>query len=390
MNIVISSPLRTPIGSFQGTLANTPATHLGGQIIAAILKATKLDPAILDEVILGSVLTAGQGQAPARQASLLAGLPITVSASLVNKVCSSSLYAVMVAASKIKAGDASAIIAGGMENMSQAPYLLPQMRTGARLGHAPAIDSLIHDGLWDSFNNFHMGNAGELCAKENNISRDDQDLFAVASYQKAIEATNAGKFKEEIVPLKAQAGKEQIIFDKDEEPFKAKIQMITSLKPVFDKDGTITAGNASSINDGAAGMIVSTEEFAKRNGLKPLVRVLSYAIGAKEPERFTTAPILAVQNALKLAGKTISEIDLFEINEAFSCVAIACRKGLAIDDSKLNITGGSVALGHPLGASGARILTTLCHALVRENKKLGVASLCNGGGEATAILIERI
>ncbi len=388
--VFICYPKRTAIGSFQGALSSIPAPDLAASVIKNILENSKIPIEKIDEVILGCVLTAGLGQAPARQAALKAGLPNTVQAMTINKVCSSGLKAVLLAVQNIKSGLVEAVIAGGMENMTQAPYLLPSLRTGARLGHAQAIDSIIKDGLWDVYNDYHMGNAAEFCAEKFNISREDQDRFAIESYSRAQKAIAENIFAEEIVPLKIKDGKNEIEFKVDEEPGKAKLDKIPQLKPVFDKNGTVTAANASSINDGAAAMLVCSETFLKKHNLVPVARFIEQGWQAQEPEWFTTAPIGAVQMLLKKAGKKISDIDLFEINEAFSVVALVCSQTLEIPSDKLNIYGGAVALGHPIGASGARILTTLIHALLRNKKKLGVASICNGGGEATGILVERV
>lgn len=389
MNTYICYPTRTAIGSFQGSLANVPAPELAAHLIKSILINSKLDPAKLDEVILGSVLTAAQGQAPARQALIKGGIPNTVQAMTINKVCSSGLKAVMLASTQIASGNAEAIIAGGMENMSLVPYYLSTLRSGARLGHSQAEDGIIKDGLWDVYNNFHMGNAAEICAREFRLSREDQDAFAISSYNKALDAIQKGYFKGEITPFTVRKGREEITFDTDEEPGKGNVQKIPSLKPVFDKEGTVTAANASSINDGACLMLVCSEAFLKANNLTPMARVIAQGWNAQAPEWFTTAPVGAIVNAAGKARIAIKDIDLFEINEAFSSVALACQKGLEVPSEKLNITGGAVALGHPIGASGARILTTLIHNLHRTSTKYGVAGICNGGGEATALIVER-
>lgn len=389
MNTYICYPTRTAIGSFQGSLANVPAPELAAHLIKSILINSKLDPAKLDEVILGSVLTAAQGQAPARQALIKGGIPNTVQAMTINKVCSSGLKAVMLASTQIASGNAEAIIAGGMENMSLVPYYLSTLRSGARLGHSQAEDGIIKDGLWDVYNNFHMGNAAEICAREFRLSREDQDAFAISSYNKALDAIQKGYFKGEITPFTVRKGREEITFDTDEEPGKGNVQKIPSLKPVFDKEGTVTAANASSINDGACLMLVCSEAFLKANNLTPMARVIAQGWNAQAPEWFTTAPVGAIVNAAGKARIAIKDIDLFEINEAFSSVALACQKGLEVPSEKLNITGGAVALGHPIGASGARILTTLIHNLHRTSAKYGVAGICNGGGEATALIVER-
>lgn len=388
--IYICAAKRTAIGSFLGSLASISASALAAETIKTLLSETKLDPTSIDEVILGNVLTAGVGQAPARQAAIFAGLDKNVQAMTINKVCSSGLKAVMLAANSVTLGQAEAVIAGGMESMSNAPYLLPSLRIGARLGNTECVDSIVHDGLWDIYNNYHMGSAAELCARTYKLTREDQDAFAVESYTRASHAIKNGLFKDEIVPLKIFQNKVETIFDTDEEPGKAKLEKIPSLKAAFEKDGTITAANASSINDGAACMLVCSEEFLKKHKLTPQAQILSQGWHAQSPEWFTTAPVTASKNALLKAGKKIEDLDLLELNEAFSAVALACTSDLKIDPAKVNVHGGAVALGHPIGASGARILTTLIYALKRYQKKLGLAAICNGGGEATALLIESL
>ncbi|MCB0311560.1 MAG: thiolase family protein, partial [Bdellovibrionales bacterium] len=322
-------------------------------------------------------------------ATIRAGLPNTVQALTVNKVCSSGLKAVLLAAGQVRLGLSEAIIAGGMENMSRAPYLLPALREGARLGHTEAKDSMIVDGLWDPYNDYHMGNAAELCAKECEISRQAQDEYAIESYRRACAAIDAGYFKQEIAVLKIQNKKQEIEFAVDEEPGRGDPTKIPQLRPVFQKDGSVTAANASSINDGAAAILVCSEEFVKRHSLCPLAELLDQGWNSREPERFTQAPIGAVEQLLKRNGLNVDQIDRFEINEAFACVALACKSKLGINQEKLNVNGGAVALGHPIGASGARILTTLLYTLHREKLQTGVAAICNGGGEATAALISR-
>ncbi|MBP9838042.1 MAG: thiolase family protein [Proteobacteria bacterium] len=388
--VFICSPKRTAIGSLQGGLSALAAPEICSQVIKNILLETKLEPEKLDEIILGCVLTAGLGQAPARQAALKAGLKNTIQAMTINKVCSSGLKAVMLAAQSVQLGISEAVIAGGMECMSQAPYLLPNMRTGARLGNVQALDSMIKDGLWDVYNDYHMGNCAELCAKELKISREAQDEFAIASYKKAQAAIAAGIFVDEIATVIVKDGKNESEFKVDEEPAKSKLEKIPSLKPVFIKEGTVTAANASSINDGAAAMIICSEKFYKENNLTPIARIVEQSFHAQAPEWFTTAPVAAVTSLLVKANKKVEDIDLFEINEAFAVVAIACRDQLRVPQEKLNITGGAVALGHPIGASGARILTTLLYSLKRLNKKTGICAICNGGGEATALMVERM
>jgi len=389
-NVLICAAKRTPIGSFQGSLSSLSAPELGAVALRAVLSQSGAPIDSINEVILGCVLTAGMGQAPARQAAIKAGLPNHVQAMTVNKVCSSGLKAVMLAAQSVQLGMSDAVLAGGMESMSQAPYVLPSLRSGARLGNTQALDTIVKDGLWDVYNDFHMGNAAELCAREYKLSRKEQDDFAIESYRRAQAAIAAGHFAEEIVGVKVSNGKTEMEVLTDEEPGRAKLEKIPSLKPVFEKDGTVTAANASTINDGAAALLVCSEEYAKRHKLEPMARIVAQSGAAQAPEWFTTAPIKAVESVLRVAGKKTSEIDLFEINEAFSAVALACTRGLDLSPEKVNVSGGAVALGHPIGASGARILTTLIYALRRLNLKTGVASLCNGGGEATAVVVERM
>ena len=389
-SVFLCSSKRTAIGGFNGALAGIPATALGGKVIAAVLEHSGIPKETIHEVIMGCVLTAGTGQAPARQAALAAGLPQNVQALTINKVCSSGLKAVMLAANAVSLGQAEAIIAGGMENMSQAPYLLPALRNGAHLGHATAKDSLIHDALWDVYNDFHMGNAAELCAREYKLTREEQDAYAIESYARASRAIASGHFEAEIVPVEVTIGKTTSDFKIDEEPGRAKMDRIPSLKPAFEKDGTITAANASSINDGAAAVLVCSEQFMRIHKLEPMARLIAQGWSAQAPEWFTTAPVAAMRNALGAAGKSIAEIDLFELNEAFSAVALACGRDLGIDPAKLNVNGGSVALGHPVGASGARILTTLLHTMQRLDVHLGAVAICNGGGEATSVIVERV
>ena len=388
--VYLCAARRTPIGSFQGALASASAPELGASVVKQVLSQSHVPAEEVDGVIMGCVLTAGIGQAPARQAALGAGLPNSVQALSVNKVCSSGLKAVMIAGHEVALGVSNGVIAGGMESMSQAPYLMPSLRTGARLGHTQAVDSIVKDGLWDVYNDFHMGNAAELCARTFKLTREMQDQFAVESYTRAMDAIAAGHFRSEIVPVTVKDGKSEKVVDADEEPGRGKLDKFSSLRPAFDKDGTVTAANASSINDGAAAMLVCSEEFSRRNNLTPMARIVDYGWNAREPEWFTTAPIGAVQMVLNRAKKSVGDIDLFEINEAFSAVALACRSGLEIDPGKLNVCGGAVALGHPIGASGARILTTLLHSLQRTKGRFGVAAICNGGGEATALLVERL
>jgi acetyl-CoA C-acetyltransferase len=385
--VYLCTPKRSAIGSFQGTLSSLAAPAIGSEVVRAIIAESKLDPDAVDQVIMGCVLTAGLGQAPARQVALRAGLPQKVQALTVNKVCSSGLKAVILAAQEILLGNAEIIVAGGIENMSQAPYLLPKLRAGARLGNVEAVDSITHDGLWEVYNNFHMGSCAELCAKRYEISREDQDRFTRLSYERALKSISEGVFKEEIVPIAIKSGKTESIFEVDEEPGKLKLEKLPDLKPVFEKDGTVTAANASSLSDGAAAMIVASAEAVKKYSLQPIARIVGANSHSQEPEWFTTAPVEAVK---KLLAEEKEQIDLFEINEAFAAVALACGNLLNIPEERLNVGGGAVALGHPIGASGARILVTLLHHLKRLKLKRGVAAICNGGGEATALLLEAV
>jgi acetyl-CoA C-acetyltransferase len=388
--VVVLSAVRTPIGSYLGALKEVPAPKLGAIAIAEALKRAAVAGDLIDECLMGCVLPAGMGQAPARQAALYAGLPQSVRCTTLNKVCGSGMKAVMTAAQMIQTGDATFVVAGGMENMSRVPYLLDRAREGYRLGSGKMIDALVHDGLWDVYNDKHMGNCAELCSAEKNISREEQDRYAKQSYQRAIQAWEKGLFQDEVVSVTVPSSKAPVTVDKDEEPFRGKLDKFAELKPAFDKAGTVTAANASSLNDGASALVLCSASAAKQNGLKPIARIVAQASHAQAPEWFTTAPIAAVEKLLKKTGKTIADIDLFEINEAFSVVALACAQGLGMDESKINTRGGAVALGHPIGSSGARIVTTLIHALKRDGKKWGIAAICIGGGEATAVLVENL
>jgi acetyl-CoA C-acetyltransferase len=345
----------------------------------------------VDEVIMGNVLTAGVGQAPARQAAIFAGLPEHVPCMTINKVCGSGLKAVMLAEQAIRCGDAHIVVAGGQESMSNAPYLLPKARTGLRMGNAQLVDSMIHDGLWDVYNQFHMGDAAELCARTCNIGRDEQDEYAALSYRRALEAQQKGYFADEIVPVTyEQRNGQTVTVDTDEEPAKVRFEKIPQLKPVFRPDGTVTAANASSIDDGAAALVVMSEERAHALGIEPLARIVAHGSVAQKPEWFTTAPIEGIKRVLAKAGMKLEDIDLFEINEAFAVVALVAQKQLGIPLERLNVHGGAVALGHPIGASGARILTTLLYALRRYRKRYGMAAICIGGGEASALIVENL
>ena len=389
--VVIVGANRTPIGAFNGSLAEISAPQLGAVVIREALKRAGLQAEQVDEVIMGCVLPAGVGQAPARQAAIKAGLPDSVTCMTINKVCGSGLKSVMLAAQAIMLGDADIIVAGGMENMSQAPYLLEKARNGYRLGHGQLTDSMIKDGLWDVYNDYHMGNAAELCARECNILRDAQDDFAELSYKRAQEAQKSGAFKNEITPVSIPQRKgDPVIVDTDDEPGRANFEKMRSLRPAFDKEGTVTAANASKINDGACAMVVMAREVADKLGIKPLARIVAQASAAKAPEWFTTAPVDAIQKILKKQNLEIADIDLFEINEAFSVVALAAQDMLGIPQDKLNVHCGAVALGHPIGASGARILTTLVYGLQKHQKQTGLAAICIGGGEASSVIVERM
>jgi acetyl-CoA C-acetyltransferase len=387
---VIVSACRTPIGSFMGSLSTVPAPRLGAIAVAEAIRRAGIKPTDVDEVILGNVLTAGEGQAPARQAALYAGLPESVECMTINKVCGSGLKSVMLAAQAIQLGDASIVVAGGMESMSNTPYLLEKAREGLRLGHGEVTDSMIKDGLWDVYNNFHMGNAAELCAKECAVPREAQDEFSVQSYRRAIAAWEEGRFKDEVVPVTVKSKQGDQVVDRDEEPYKAKFEKIPTLRPAFQKDGTVTAANASKINDGAAALVVMSAERAASLSLKPLARIVGYASAAKKPEWFTTAPADVIPKTLSKAGLSKDDMDLFEINEAFAVVVLAVNKLLGLEGDRVNVNGGAVALGHPIGASGARILVTLLHALQQRNKRRGMAAICIGGGEAAGMIVERL
>ena len=387
---VIVSAIRTPIGAFQGYLSSLSASDLASICIKDILDKTGIQTDRINEVILGNVLSAGQGQAPARQATLKSGCPDSVEALTINKMCGSGLKAVMLADQAIRCGDADLILAGGMESMSNAPYLLNDARAGKKLGHSKVIDSMIHDGLWDAYNDKHMGNCAEMLAKDRNYSREAQDEYAIESYNRAQQATTDGIFQTEIVPVVIPQRKgEPLVIDEDEEPAKARFEKIPALKPAFDKDGTITAANASKLNDGAAVMLITSEENAKDLGLKPLVRIIEQASASHQPEWFTTAPSKAIGKVLNKAGLKANDIDLWEINEAFAVVAMAAIEDYNIQYENVNIYGGAVALGHPIGASGARILTTLINGMNRQNVDRGLATLCIGGGEASALIVEK-
>jgi acetyl-CoA C-acetyltransferase len=387
---VIVSAARTPMGSFNGSYSSIPATTLGSLAIAEAVKRIQLPGDRIDEALMGCVLSAGLGQAPARQAAIGAGLPHSVGAVTVNKVCGSSLQAVMMATRAIALGEAKVMVAGGMENMTRAPYLLEKARQGYRLGHGELTDSVIKDGLWDVYNQFHMGNAGELCAAKYRLSRQEVDDFALESYSRARDAIARGAFTKEIVPVEVpqKKGAPALISD-DEEPNRVDLSKLRQLKPVFQDDGVLTVGNSPSCNDGAAALVVMAEEEAARLGLAPMARIVSYAGAALAPEWFTIAPVDAIRRLLKQTGLSVNDVDLFEINEAFSAVSLAINRELGLDPKKVNVNGGAVALGHPIGATGARILTTLLYAMEERDLRRGLAALCIGGGEALALMVER-
>ena len=388
--VVIVSAVRTPIGSFMGALSTVPAPKLGAAAIKGALEKINLDPALVDEVLMGNVVQAGVGQAPARQAALFAGLPNTVIATTVNKVCASGMKAVMQGAQAIMNGDAEIVVAGGMENMSLIPHYV-HLRNGYKFGPASMIDGLQKDGLSDAYDNNAMGVCADACATEYNISREDQDKFAIQSYDRSAKAWDAGKFDNEIVPVSVPQRKgDPIMVTKDEEYSNVKLDKIPTLNPAFTKDGTVTAANASTINDGAAALVLMSEEKALSLGLKPLAYIKSFADAAQEPKLFTTTPAKALPKALDKVGMTVKDVDFFEFNEAFSVVGLANAQILGLDNAKINVNGGAVSLGHPLGASGARIIVTLLNVLEQNNAKTGAAAICNGGGGASAMVIERM
>ncbi len=388
---VIVSAVRTPVGSFGGVLQTTQAPRLGAAAIREALRRISLDPALVDELLMGCVLPAGIGQAPARQAALYAGLPASVPCTTVNKVCGSGLKTVMMADQALRAGDAEIVVAGGMENMDLAPYALPKARAGYRMGNGQILDLMVHDGLWDPYQDKHMGMFAELCAEKYGFSREAQDRFAIQSYRRALAAIEGGAFDDEIVPIEIPGAKgAPTVVARDEEPFKLREDKVPQLKPAFKKDGTVTAANASSINDGAAALVLMTADRAAALGLAPLARVVGHAMHAQEPEWFTTAPVYAIEKALHKAGLQAGDIDLWEINEAFAVVTMAAVQHFALDEARVNVNGGAVSIGHPIGCSGARVLVTLLHAMRRREARRGLATLCIGGGEAAALIVERV
>ena len=390
-DIVILSATRTPVGAFQGGLASVPASRLGAAAIKGALAQAGIDGAGVTDVLMGNVLQAGQGQAPARQAAIHAGLPPGARAVTIHKVCGSGLQAVMQAAHGLAAGMGTLYVAGGMENMSLAPYLLPKARDGFRLGHQQVVDSIVTDGLWDPYNNLHMGSCAEQCAAKYQFTREQQDAYAIASFQRANAAQKDGRFATEITPVEiADAKGNTAKVEHDEGPAKVKYEKIPTLKPSFQKDGTITPANASSLNDGAAALVLATSEHARARNLKPLARIVAFGAHAHDPLWFTTAPVQATQSALKAAGWSVPDVDLWEVNEAFAVVPLAFMAELGVPHDRLNVRGGAIALGHPIGASGARILVTLLAALEERGLKRGVAAICIGGGEGLAVCVERL
>ena len=390
-DIVILGGARTPIGSFLGTLASLPAPKLGSIAIKCALQNSGVQAEQIQQVIMGNVLQAAIGQAPARQAGIGAGIPVGAGAVTVNKVCGSGMKAIMYAANDIRCDEYEIAIAGGMESMSNAPYALTQARTGYRMGNGKMIDVMIHDGLWDPYGDKHMGNCAELCVSKFNFTREAQDDFSRESYRRAQDATRTGKFRKELAVVEIQGKKGTSNIIDDEEPFSAPLDKMSTLKPAFVKDGgTVTAANSSKINDGAAACVVTSADYAAKHGLKPMVRIVAQSTTAQEPEWFTTAPAAAIDLVLKRANMTVGDIDLFEVNEAFAAVAMAAMADAKIPHDKLNVNGGAVALGHPIGASGARLIVTLMHAMEERNVRRGLAAICIGGGEAAAMIIERI
>jgi acetyl-CoA C-acetyltransferase len=389
--VYILSAKRTPIGSFMGALSSLSATTLGSIAARAAIEQASVPADAIEQVYLGNVLSAGLGQAPARQAALGAGVPADVPTTTISKVCGSGLEAVLLGARAIRAGDADVVLVGGMESMSRVPHYLGGLRAGQRMGDEKLVDGMIKDGLWDPYSDFHMGEAGELCAEKYELTRSLQDEFATESYRRALEAAERGWFDAELAAVRVPGPKgAETVVDRDEEPGRGNPEKFASLRPAFRKEGTITAANASSINDGAAALVLASERAVARLGAKPLAWFVAGAAAAQKPEWFTTAPVPAVQKALARSGHAAADVDLWEINEAFSCVTMACTRLLELDAARVNVHGGAVALGHPIGASGARILTTLVHALQTKEKRVGVAGICIGGGEAVAAVVERV
>lgn len=388
--VVITYAKRTPVGKFMGAFKDMPAPRLGSLLILDAVKSTGIRPEDVSEVIMGQVLTAGVGQAPARQAALYADLPQSVCATTINRVCGSGLKSVMLADQAIRCKDASVVIAGGQENMSLAPHILPKSRQGFKFGSYEMKDSMQWDGLWDPYHNVPMGNCAETCVKEYNFSREEQDAFALESYQRSRRATESGHFAKEVVPVEVQSRRETNTVSKDEEPFSVDLEKISKLRPAFDQEGSVTAGNASSLNDGAAAVMLMDMATAKEKGIKPLAKVIAHASHAQSPERFTTAPIKCIEKVLRKAKMSADQIDIYEINEAFAAVTMAAIKDLKLDPKKVNPYGGAVSIGHPIGASGTRVLVTLINGLIAQKKTYGLVTLCIGGGEASAMIVEII
>ncbi len=389
--VVITGAARTAVGSFMGSLSDIPAPKLGAIAIAEAVSRGGIKKEEVDQVIMGNVLPAGVGQAPARQAGIFAGIPVSAGAMTINKMCGSGLKAVMLGTQAVATGEFDVVVAGGMESMSLSPYLLKKARSGYRLGNDAIFDHMMIDGLLDAYNNVHMGICAELLAKEHRISREDQDAFAASSYNRALAAIKDGKFEKEIVGVEIPQRKgDPVVFKVDEEPGRGNVAKLPALKPAFQKDGTVTAGNASTINDGGAAVVLMSAENAKSRGIRPLARIAGYSTASLEPMWFTVAPIDAMRKLLQKAGVDKDKVGLYEINEAFAGVAVAAIRGLSLDPAKVNVHGGAVAIGHPIGASGARILTTLLYAMEEKKEKYGVATLCIGGGEAVAVLVERV
>lgn len=388
--VFIVGSARTPIGAFQGALSAVSAPELGAVAIRSALERAGVGPELIDETYMGNVLTSGIGQAPARQAAKKAGVLDKTPATTVGKVCGSGMMSIILGAKSILLADAEIVVAGGMESMSQAPYLLPKARGGYRLGNGTVVDSMVHDGLWDPYGDKHMGNCGETCAKEFGFTREAQDEFAVESYKRAQAAVAEGKLATEIAPVTIKGRKGDTVVSEDEEPGRARFDKMLTLRSAFEKDGTITAANASKLDDGAAALILASGEAVEKHGLTPIAKLVGYAGHAQEPEWFTTAPVGAVENVLKKTGLSVDDIDLFEVNEAFAVVSMACVEKAAVPHAKMNVWGGAISLGHPIGCSGARIVVTLLHALQDRGEKRGLATLCIGGGEALAVVVERV
>jgi acetyl-CoA C-acetyltransferase len=391
--VVIISGVRTPVGKFQGSLSDFSATQLGAMVVREAVKRANLDPKQVDECIMGNVVSAGLGQNPARQAALFGGLPPEVGAMTINKVCGSGLKAVALAAQAIQTGNSEIVVAGGMESMTNAPYLLPQARKGYRLGNAQIVDSMVNDGLWDVYNNYHMGNTGENVAEKYHVTREEQDEYALNSHRKAVAAIKECRFKSQVLPVEIPSKKKgapPVIFDKDESPREdTSIEALRSLKPAFKKDGTVTAGNAPGVNDGAAAVVVTSARRARELGAKPMVRIVAQATSGVDPKWVMMAPVDAIRQIWKKTGWKNEEVDLYELNEAFSVQSVAILRELNLDPNKVNVNGGAVAIGHPIGASGARVLVTLIYEMIRRDVHKGIAALCLGGGNAVAMAVER-